>query len=128
MTPRYMPSVSCGCCFLIVWYRLYRPGAKKAHGHRRPPIRETSAAMPKPISLAQRIEEVGREIKLRESAFQSYGRARALQAWLGHRNIQHTVRYTLRAERTEVARESLSRVLAVTRRSWLECAIQQHTH
>ena len=30
--------------------------------------------MPKPISLAQQIEEVEREIKLRESAFQSYGR------------------------------------------------------
>jgi hypothetical protein len=31
--------------------------------------------MTKPISLAQQIEEVEREIKLRESAFQSYGRA-----------------------------------------------------
>jgi hypothetical protein len=30
--------------------------------------------MSKPISLAQQIEEVEREIKLRESAFQSYGR------------------------------------------------------
>jgi hypothetical protein len=31
--------------------------------------------MPKPISLAQQIEEVEREIKLRESVFQSYGRS-----------------------------------------------------
>jgi hypothetical protein len=31
--------------------------------------------MTKPISLAQQIEEAEREIKLRESAFQSYGRA-----------------------------------------------------
>ena len=31
--------------------------------------------MPKPISLVQQIEEVEREIKLRESAFQSYGRS-----------------------------------------------------
>ena len=30
--------------------------------------------MTKPISLAQQIEEVEREIKLRESAFRSYGR------------------------------------------------------
>ena len=35
--------------------------------------------MPKPISLAQQIEEVEREIKLRESAFQSYGRAGKLR-------------------------------------------------
>jgi hypothetical protein len=33
-----------------------------------------TAAMPKPISLAQQIEEVEREIKLRENALQSYGR------------------------------------------------------
>jgi len=32
--------------------------------------------MLKPISLTQQIEEVEREIKLRESAFQSYGRSR----------------------------------------------------
>jgi hypothetical protein len=25
MTPGYMPSVSCRCCFCMVWYRLYRP-------------------------------------------------------------------------------------------------------
>jgi hypothetical protein len=31
--------------------------------------------MPKPISLAQQIEEVEREIESRESAFQSYGRS-----------------------------------------------------
>ena len=31
--------------------------------------------MPKPISLAQQIEEVEREIKLRESVFQCYGRS-----------------------------------------------------
>jgi hypothetical protein len=30
--------------------------------------------MPKPISLAQQIEEVEREVKLRESAIQNYGR------------------------------------------------------
>jgi hypothetical protein len=32
--------------------------------------------MPKPISLAQQIEEVEREIKLRESAVQGYGGTR----------------------------------------------------
>jgi hypothetical protein len=37
-------------------------------------------AMPKPISLAQQIEEVEREIKLRESAFQSYGRSSKMRS------------------------------------------------
>jgi len=36
--------------------------------------------MTKPISLAQQIEEVERELKLRESAFQSYGRRRSSEA------------------------------------------------
>ena len=34
----------------------------------------------KPISLVQQIEEVEREIKLRESAFQSYGRTGGMRS------------------------------------------------
>ena len=36
--------------------------------------------MTKPISLAQQIEEVEREIKLRESAYRSYGRTGSMRS------------------------------------------------
>jgi hypothetical protein len=42
--------------------------------------RVTAADMSKPISLAQQIEEVEREIKLRESAYRSYGRAGTMRS------------------------------------------------
>jgi hypothetical protein len=38
-----------------------------------------AADMSKPISLAQQIEEVEREIKLRESAYRSYGRTGSMR-------------------------------------------------